>query len=82
MNEHSMLDDLLEESDQYYSVHDFIRSSYRFQLLPIKIDVAIHKELTEAYGDELGLCGECDRTKARCRCSDDRDDEYDRYYDR
>lgn len=85
-NNEDKLDELMQNSEQYYSTQEFIRSAYRFQLIPIKTDLQIRKDLTSVFDRELGICDECQRTNDSCRCSwrydYDEDDEYDRYYDR
>lgn len=82
------LDQAMQNSEQYYSAHEFIRSLYRFNLIPIKVDLSIRKDLNDTYDHDLGICDECQRTNDRCNCStrwdryDYDDDEYDRYHDR
>lgn len=89
MNDHSdKLDEVINESDDYYLLIDFTNSMWKFSLIDQKTEQKIQIDFHSTFNETLGICDECCRTNDECRCNkrwqyyDDVDDEYDLYNDR
>ena len=84
----SKLNEFIKETDDYYILIEFTKSTRRFTLLNYKTEQEIRQKFIDAYDETLGICDECNRTNGRCNCRtrwdryDYDDDEYDRYHDR